>query len=296
MKSKANQKYYHLMLFPGMFFLFLFHIIPLGGVIMAFQDFKPIRGILHSEFIGFDNFKQLFILPDFRQIMTNTVVIAVCKIVIGMVAAVAFAVLLNECRNVRLKRMVQTAVYLPHFLSWVILAVMFSNLLSYTGVINSLLGLFGIEPQMFLVNNKWFRTIVILGDVWKEFGYNAVVYVAAMTAIDPGLYEAAQIDGANRWNQIWHITLPAILQTLILMMTLNMGQIMNAGFDEVFNLYSPLVYETGDIIDTYVYRVGLTNMQYSFGTAVGMFKSVISFLLLTLSYKLADRFAGYRIF
>lgn len=170
MKSKANQKYYHLMLFPGMFFLFLFHIIPLGGVIMAFQDFKPIRGILHSEFIGFDNFKQLFILPDFRQIMTNTVVIAVCKIVIGMVAAVAFAVLLNECRNVRLKRMVQTAVYLPHFLSWVILAVMFSNLLSYTGVINSLLGLFGIEPQMFLVNNKWFRTIVILGDVWKEFG------------------------------------------------------------------------------------------------------------------------------
>ena len=173
---------------------------------------------------------------------------------------------------------------------------MFSNLLSYTGVINSLLGLFGIEPQMFLVNNKWFRTIVILGDVWKEFGYNAVVYVAAMTAIDPGLYEAAQIDGANRWNQIWHITLPAILPTLILMMTLNMGQIMNAGFDEVFNLYSPLVYETGDIIDTYVYRVGLTNMQYSFGTAVGMFKSVISFLLLTLSYKLADRFAGYRIF
>lgn len=270
--------------------------MPLGGVVIAFQNFKPVKGIFGSQFVGLDNFRRLFYLPDFWQILENTLLIAVGKIGMGMLMAVVFAVLLNECRSTVLKRLVQTSVYLPHFLSWVILAVMFSNLLSYGGVVNRFLGLFGMEPQMFLVSNKWFRSIAVLGDVWKEFGYNAVVYVAAMTSIDPGLYEAAKIDGANRWDRIWHITIPSILPTIILMMTLNMGQIMNAGFDEIFNLYSPLVYETGDIIDTYVYRVGLTNMQYSFGTAVGLFKSVISFILLAGSYKLADKFAGYRIF
>lgn len=295
-KRNATERYYHLMLLPGMAFLFLFHILPLGGVVIAFQNFKPVKGIFGSQFVGLDNFRRLFYLPDFWQILENTLLIAVGKIGMGMLMAVVFAVLLNECRSTVLKRLVQTSVYLPHFLSWVILAVMFSNLLSYGGVVNRFLGLFGMEPQMFLVSNKWFRSIAVLGDVWKEFGYNAVVYVAAMTSIDPGLYEAAKIDGANRWDRIWHITIPSILPTIILMMTLNMGQIMNAGFDEIFNLYSPLVYETGDIIDTYVYRVGLTNMQYSFGTAVGLFKSVISFILLAGSYKLADKFAGYRIF
>lgn len=295
-KRNATERYYHLMLLPGMAFLFLFHIVPLGGVVIAFQNFKPVKGIFGSQFVGLDNFRRLFYLPDFWQILENTLLIAVGKIALGMLMAVVFAVLLNECRSTVLKRLVQTSVYLPHFLSWVILAVMFSNLLSYGGVVNRFLGLFGMEPQMFLVSNKWFRSIAVLGDVWKEFGYNAVVYVAAMTSIDPGLYEAAKIDGANRWDRIWHITIPSILPTIILMMTLNMGQIMNAGFDEIFNLYSPLVYETGDIIDTYVYRVGLTNMQYSFGTAVGLFKSVISFILLAGSYKLADKFAGYRIF
>ena len=295
-KRNVKERYYHLMLLPGMAFLFLFHIVPLGGVVIAFQNFKPVKGIFGSQFVGLDNFRRLFYLPDFWQILENTLLIAVGKIGMGMLMAVVFAVLLNECRSTVLKRLVQTSVYLPHFLSWVILAVMFSNLLSYGGVVNRFLGLFGMEPQMFLVSNKWFRSIAVLGDVWKEFGYNAVVYVAAMTSIDPGLYEAAKIDGANRWDRIWHITIPSILPTIILMMTLNMGQIMNAGFDEIFNLYSPLVYETGDIIDTYVYRVGLTNMQYSFGTAVGLFKSVISFILLAGSYKLADKFAGYRIF
>lgn len=295
-KRNVTERYYHLMLLPGMAFLFLFHIVPLGGVVIAFQNFKPVKGIFGSQFVGLDNFRRLFYLPDFWQILENTLLLAVGKIGMGMLMAVVFAVLLNECRSTVLKRLVQTSVYLPHFLSWVILAVMFSNLLSYGGVVNHFLGLFGMEPQMFLVSNKWFRSIAVLGDVWKEFGYNAVVYVAAMTSIDPGLYEAAKIDGANRWDRIWHITIPSILPTIILMMTLNMGQIMNAGFDEIFNLYSPLVYETGDIIDTYVYRVGLTNMQYSFGTAVGLFKSVISFILLAGSYKLADKFAGYRIF
>lgn len=284
------------MLFPGMIFLILFHLIPMVGIIMAFQNFQPAKGIFGSEWIGLENFRRIFLLPDSRQIIGNTVIIAVSKLVLGTIAAVVFALLLNECRNIVLKRIVQTSVYLPHFLSWVILAVMFSNLFSYTGVVNQVAGLFGAEPTMFLVSNKWFRPIVILGDVWKEFGYNSIIYVAAMTGIDPTLYEAGSIDGATRMQKILHITLPGILPTIVLMATLNMGQVLNAGFDQILNLYSPLVYETGDIIDTYVYRVGLLGLQYSFGTAVGLFKSVISFALLVISYRLADKFAGYRIF
>ncbi len=296
MKNKVHDRYYHLMLLPGMILLIIFHIIPMGGLIMAFQNFKPIKGIFGSEFIGLKMFKHFLALPDFKQILFNTLFIAVGKILIGMIIAILFALLLNECKNVKYKRFIQTSVYLPHFLSWVILAVIFSNFLSYGGNLNRLLSLFGVESKMFLVDNDYFRTIVILTDVWKEFGYNAIVYVAAMTAINPSLYEAARIDGANKFQEILNITLPGILVTIVLMLTLNIGHIFDAGFDQIFNLYSPLVYETGDIIDTYVYRVGLTSRQYSLGTAVGLFKSVISFILLTTSYKLADKYAGYKLF
>ncbi|WP_419014580.1 ABC transporter permease [Hominenteromicrobium sp.] len=284
------------MLFPGMIFLVIFSIIPMFGIVMAFQNFVPAKGIFGSKFVGLAQFQRLFMLPDFRQILENTLIIALSKIIIGTLLAIVFAVLLNECRNVRYKRFIQTAVYLPHFLSWVILAVMFSNIFSYTGIINQLITALGGEPVMFMISNTWFRPIIIGTDVWKEFGYNAVIYVAAMTSIDPSLYEAADIDGAGRWKKIMHITLPGILPTIILMGTLSIGNVLNAGFDQVFNMYSPLVYRTGDIIDTYVYREGLANIQYSFATAVGLFKSIISFALLTTAYKLADKFCGYRIF
>ena len=284
------------MLLPGMIFLVIFSIIPMFGIVMAFQNFVPAKGIFGSKFVGLAQFRRLFMLPDFRQILENTLIIALSKIIVGTLLAIVFAVLLNECRNVRYKRFIQTAVYLPHFLSWVILAVMFSNIFSYTGIINQLVTALGGEPVMFMISNTWFRPIIIGTDVWKEFGYNAVIYVAAMTSIDPSLYEAADIDGAGRWKKIMHITLPGILPTIILMGTLSIGNVLNAGFDQVFNMYSPLVYRTGDIIDTYVYREGLVNIQYSFATAVGLFKSIISFALLTTAYKLADKFCGYRIF
>lgn len=279
-----------------MIFLVIFSIIPMFGIVMAFQNFVPAKGIFGSKFVGLAQFQRLFMLPDFRQILENTLIIALSKIIIGTLLAIVFAVLLNECRNVRYKRFIQTAVYLPHFLSWVILAVMFSNIFSYTGIINQLITALGGEPVMFMISNTWFRPIIIGTDVWKEFGYNAVIYVAAMTSIDPSLYEAADIDGAGRWKKIMHITLPGILPTIILMGTLSIGNVLNAGFDQVFNMYSPLVYRTGDIIDTYVYREGLVNIQYSFATAVGLFKSIISVALLTTAYKLADKFCGYRIF
>lgn len=296
MYNKKNARYYHVMLLPGMIFLVIFSIIPMFGIVMAFQNFVPAKGIFDSKFVGLAQFRRLFMLPDFRQILENTLIIALSKIIVGTLLAIVFAVLLNECRNVRYKRFIQTAVYLPHFLSWVILAVMFSNIFSYTGIINQLVTALGGEPVMFMISNTWFRPIIIGTDVWKEFGYNAVIYVAAMTSIDPSLYEAADIDGAGRWKKIMHITLPGILPTIILMGTLSIGNVLNAGFDQVFNMYSPLVYRTGDIIDTYVYREGLVNIQYSFATAVGLFKSIISFALLTTAYKLADKFCGYRIF
>lgn len=294
--TSRSQLPYHLMLAPGMLFLLLFHIVPLGGLIMAFQNYVPIKGLLGSDFVGLKNFQRLFRLPTFWNVLKNTVVISVSKLVLVTLAAIVFALLLNECRNLKFKRIVQTTVYLPHFLSWVILAVMFSNLFSYTGIINQLAGLFGREPEMFMISNQWFRKILIGGEVWKEFGYSAIVYVAAMTNIDPTLYEAAGMDGANRLKKILYITLPGIVPTIVLMTTLNMGKILSGGFDQVFNLYSPLVYQTGDIIDTYVYRMGLVDLQYSNGTAVGLFKSLISFVLLVVSYKLADKFVGYRVF
>jgi putative aldouronate transport system permease protein len=295
-RRRHKQWPYHLMMLPGMVFLILFHLVPMGGLMMAFQDFMPIKGLFGSKFVGLKNFERLFKLPTFWRVLRNTLVISVGKLVLVMVASVVFALLLNECRHIKYKRIIQTTVYLPHFLSWVILAVMFSNIFSFTGIVSQIVQLFGGEATMFMISNDWFRKILIGGEVWKEFGYGAIVYVAAITSIDPTLYEAAGIDGAGRWKKMWYVTLPSIIPTIVLMTTLNIGKLLKGGFDQVFNLYSPLVYETGDIIDTYVYRMGLVDLQYSNGTAVGLFQSLIGFLLLVIAYKLADKLVGYRPF
>ena len=295
-RRRHKQWPYHLMMLPGMVFLILFHLVPMGGLMMAFQDFMPIKGLFGSKFVGLKNFERLFKLPTFWRVLRNTLVISVGKLVLVMVASVVFALLLNECRHIKYKRFIQTTVYLPHFLSWVILAVMFSNIFSFTGIVSQIVQLFGGEATMFMISNDWFRKILIGGEVWKEFGYGAIVYVAAITSIDPTLYEAAGIDGAGRWKKMWYVTLPSIIPTIVLMTTLNIGKLLKGGFDQVFNLYSPLVYETGDIIDTYVYRMGLVDLQYSNGTAVGLFQSLIGFLLLVIAYKLADKLVGYRPF
>ncbi|WP_148411411.1 ABC transporter permease [Murimonas intestini] len=296
MKKKKHTLPYHLMLMPGMVFLLIFSIVPMFGAVIAFQKFEPVKGILGSQFVGLANFKRLFLIPDSKQIIFNTVYIAVFKMLLNIIVPLFFAVVLNECRRKIFKRCVQTIVYLPNFLSWVIVAVMLGNMFGPNGFINSILGMFGHEPILFLASNTWFRPLIIGSDVWKGFGYGAIVYLAAIMNIDTSLYEAADIDGASRMQKITKITVPLIMPTVILMATLSLGNVLNAGFDQIFNLYSPLVYETGDIIDTYVYRMGLVQLQYSFGTAVGLLKSVVSFVLIVLSYKLADRFAGYRIF
>ena len=263
---------------------------------MAFQNYKPWLGIRGSEFIGMENFKQIFMFKESYQAIINTLIIAVAKIICGLVVPIAMALLLNEVRHAGLKKGIQTLVYLPHFLSWITVAGMLRDILGLDGIVNSFLQKLGVDPIFFLGEAGMFRQIVVISDVWKGFGFGMIVYLAAISNIDQNLYEAAEMDGANRWQQTIHITLTGILPMIIVMATLSLGNVLNAGFDQVFNLYSPLTYSTGDIIDTYVYRQSLVNGQYSFGTAVGLFKSGVGLLLTAIAYKLAYKFAGYRIF
>ncbi|MFS0723022.1 ABC transporter permease [Paenibacillus sp. 1P07SE] len=286
------------MVLPALIFLILFAYLPMGGLVMAFQDFKPWLGLTGSEWVGLDQFRYLFEREDSLQVIWNTLVIAVFKMVLNLLAPFVFAILLNEVRKQLLKRFVQTLVYLPHFLSWVILGGILTDLLSTEGgLVNRVLsGVFGIEPIFFLGNGDWFRFTVIVSDVWKEFGFGTVVFLAALAGVNPALYEAAEVDGANRWKQTLHITIPAMLPIAIVVGTLALGNVLNAGFDQIFNLYNPLVYAKGDIIDTFVYRAAILNGEMGFGTAIGLFKSVISFILVVISYRMAYKMANYRIF
>lgn len=296
MKQKKVQLSYHLMMAPAMIFLVIFSIIPMFGVIMAFQSYVPAKGILHSKWVGLDNFKYMFSLPDCGQIFQNTLIIAIAKIVFGTIAAVLFSLLLNEIRVKWFKKSVQTIVYLPNFLSWVVLSTIILNIFSISGPINGILGTFGIEPILFMGSNTWFRSMLIGTDVWKGFGYGSIIYLAALTGIDPTLYEAASVDGASRFKQLLNITLPSLVPTIIVMTALNLGNILNAGFDQIYTLYNPLVYQTSDVIDTYVYRVGLIQRQYSLATAVGLLKSVVSFILIVSANEMSKKLTNQRIF
>ena len=238
----------------------------------------------------------MILLGDVKQVFFNTVYIAVSKIILNLIVPLVFALLLNEVRHIKFKKAVQTIVYMPHFLSWVILAGILMNIFAYDGPVNALRQLFGSEPFLFFGDAGAFPQIIIWSDVWKEFGYNAVIYLAAITGIDQSLYEAAAIDGAGRWKQTLHVTIPGIKTTIILLSVLALGNVLNAGFDQVFNLYNSSVYSTGDILDTWVYRAGLRNFQYSLATAVGLLKSAMGFVLITVSYWLAKKFANYTIF
>ncbi len=293
---QSQESMFNLMMLPGMLFLLIFSYIPMVGIVMAFQDFSAGKGIFGSPFVGLKHFKYMFSLPDIWKIIRNTLTIAIGKMLITTLMAVIFAILLNEIRVRFLKRTVQTVVYLPHFLSWVILASIVVNLFSLDGSVNQVLGKLGFEQCNFLGNNTTFQPLLILTDVWKEFGYASIVYLAAITSIDPGLYEAASIDGASWWQRTWHVTLPGMLTVILLMSVMNIANVLNAGFDQVYNLYNPMVYETGDIIDTYVYRMGLLNHQYSFSTAVGLFKSVVGMVLMIGVNEASKKFTDARIF
>jgi len=287
----------HIMLFPAVGLLLVYSYIPLFGNVMAFQRFRPNLGFLRSEWIGLANFRYILALPDTMQVLWNTFFIAIMKIIAGIIIPVVVALLLNELRNIRYKRIVQTVIYFPYFLSWVVLSGIFIDLLSPSqGIIGRAFIAMGLEPIFFLGNAQIFPYTMAATESWKSFGFGTIVYLAALTGIDPNLYEASEIDGANRWKQTLHITLPGLRPIVLLMSVLAMGNVLNAGFDQIFNLYSPQVYSTGDILDTLVYRLGLVDAQYGVATAVGLFKSLISFVMLTISYIIAYKYTDYRVF
>ena len=287
---------YYLMILPGLILLFAFTFVPLIYSVIAFQKFNPALGIQGSPWVGLDNITYMFSQRDARQVFTNTIFIASMKMIFVLITAVVVALLLNEVRVLRIQRSVQTMIYLPHFLSWVILAGILRTILARDGMINDILGVFGVAPVYFLGQPAIFPWVIILSDVWKEFGFETIVYLAALTAIDPTLYEVAELDGASRTEKMRYVSLPSITPVIVLVGCLSIGNVLNAGFDQIFNLYSPIVYSTGDIIDTYVYRIGLIQGQYSLGTAVGLFKTVVALILIGVSYWAANKFANYKIF
>ncbi|OME74980.1 protein lplB [Paenibacillus sp. FSL A5-0031] len=301
-RAKTKHKYkqpwmLHFMVLPAVLSVFIFSYIPMTGIMMAFQDYKASLGMMGSPWVGLKHFEYMFQNDYFLQITWNTLFFACSKIVLNLIIPFIFALLLNEVRNMGLKRSIQTLVYLPHFLSWVTLSGILIDMLAQTGIINQFISnVFGIKPIFFLGDGAWFRFTIIFSDVWKEFGFNTIIFLAALAGINPALYEAAEVDGAGRIKQTTHITIPSLIPIAIVVATLALGNVLNANFDQVFNLYSPLIYQQGDIIDTFVYREGLLSGQFSFATAVGLFKSMISLILIVISYRLAYKFAGYRIF
>ena len=286
----------YIMILPALVVLLVFSYFPMYGLVIAFQDYKPLRGVTGSPWVGFKHFQALWRLPEFPLLLRNTLVISLGKIFWTQLFALVFALGLNEIRGRYFKRTVQTLVYLPHFLSWIILGGLFLDILSLNGIVNRFLQSLGLEPISFFGRKEIFQPLLIGTHVWKEFGWSAIIYLAALTNVDPLLHEAAAIDGAGRWKRALHVTLPGILPAVLLVGALSLGNILNAGFEQVLVLYNPAVRGTGEVIETFVYRKGLEQAQYSLATAVGLFNSVLGLILILLSRWLADRFAGYRIF
>ena len=287
---------FYLMLIPGVTFLIIFSYLPMFGLVMAFQDFTPLRSFKNSPWVGLKNFRDMLALPTFWNVVGNTLSISIAKIILRLLVPLILALLLNEVVHHKFMRMAQTVFFLPYFLSWAVMGGVLRNLFQYDGMVNELLGRIGIDPIMFLGSNTWFPIIIILSDVWKDMGYNMIIFLAAITGFDTALNESAALDGDNRWQQIWHITLPTIRPIVVMLLVLSLGSVLSAGMEQIMLLYNPMVYKSSDIIDTLVYRLGLVNHQWSLSTAVGMMKSVVSFILVVISYRIASKHFDYQVF
>ena len=284
-----------LMLLPVIIYYIVFHYAPMYGVIIAFKNYSFSRGIIGSPWAGLANFKRMFASASFFEVFRNTLLISFYKLITGFPAPVVFAILLNELKNAKFKKTVQTISYLPHFLSWVILGGMFIQLLALSGPVNIMLSKHGISPVYFLGDVKYFRSVLVVTSLWKSIGWGSIIYLAALTGIDPQLYEAAKIDGAGKFKQILHVTLPALVPVITIMFIFSVGSIINDDFDQIFNLYNEAVYSVGDVISTYNYRIGLLNSEYSYSTAVGLFKNIISVVLIVSTNFIAKKYNDYGI-
>lgn len=279
----------YVMALPVIAYYLLFHYGPMYGLQIAFKDFSTVKGIWGSPWVGFRHFESFFNGIYFWRLIKNTILINVYELLFGFPAAIVLALLLNEIRNSMFKRVVQTISYLPHFISIVVVAGMMVDFLGRTGLINQIIASFGIEPIDFLKEASWFRFLFVSSGIWQGIGWGSIIYLAAMATIDPTLYEAARMDGANRWKQTLHITIPGIMPTIVILFILNMGNMLSVGSEKVLLLYNPLTYETGDVISTYVYRKGVLEASYSFTAAVGLFNSVVSFILIVSANSISKR-------
>lgn len=296
-KNLAKYKWVYFMMIPGLIYFLLFRYQALWNAQIAFKDFKPLLGVFDSPFVGFKHFLTFFDSFYFEQLIGNTIFFSVGKLILGMPMAILLAICLYESAFKRFSSFVQTITYMPHFLSWVImLGILLVMLSPGEGFINDIIKAAGGTPIAFLTTPKFFRWVVIFSDIWKETGWSTILYLAALMAIDPTLFEAAAVDGASRLQRIWNISLPGILPTIVVVTLLRLGSILDAGFHQIFVLYSLPVYSVGDILDTWVYRQGVLEFQFSLATAVGLFKGTIGLILVLVSNKLAKRFAGSGIY
>lgn len=293
-RSIKKNKALLIMLIPGLIYYIIFCYMPMYGLTISFKDFRILDGINASPWVGLKYYKMAFETSEFWRVFNNTLIISGLKLLINFPAPIILALLLNELRNMKFKKVVQTVSYLPHFLSWVVLAGVVQSLLSpSTGPINGILTSLGLDPIYFVADKEWFRPILVLTSLWKEVGWGSIIYLAALSSVDVELYEAAMLDGANRFQQTIHITLPSISNVIVIMFIFAVGGIVKDDFDQIFNLYTPAVYSVGDVLSTYVYRVGLEGMQYSYSTAIGFFKNIIAFTLILITNYLSGKFSDY---
>lgn len=291
--SLWRDRYLYLLLVPVITYYIIFKYIPMYGLVIAFKDFSIFKGIFNSPWVGLKHFNNFFQSRDFVIILKNTLVLNLYSLIFGFPGPIILALMLNEVKHLFFKKTIQTIVYLPHFISWIVIGGIITNLLSpSSGFINQIIKwVTGGKSIFFLTNPSWWRFVYIFSGIWKEIGWGAIIYLASLMSIDPELYEAAMIDGANKWKQIWHISIPGISTTIAILFILRLGNLLDIGFEHVFVLYNPLVYNVSDVISTYVYRKGLQEAKYSFTTAVGLFQSVIGFILVMTANKLSKKYS-----
>ena len=279
----------YLMFLPVLAYYIIFHYLPMYGIIIAFKDFKPMKGIFGSEWVGLAKFTEFLNGPYLWRLVRNTLGINLGMLVFGFPLPILFALILNECRSVKFRKVVQTVTYMPHFVSSVVVCALMIIFCRSTGIITNLLTVFGVPKTNLLAVPRYFKTLYICMNIWQELGWDSIIFFAALTSIDASLYEAATVDGAGRWQQMWHVTLPGIAPTIIILLILRIGNLMSLGWDRIYLLYSEMVYETADVISTYVYRTGLQRMQYSYATAVGLMNSAVNIVLLLSTNALSRR-------
>lgn len=293
LKRMAKYKHIYVILIPTLLFYLIFCYVPMAGNIMAFQKYSITKGIFGSEFVGLKNFKSFLTAYNFWQVLKNTLLINIYDLIFGFPAPIILALLLNEIKNTTFKKTVQTITYMPHFISTVVIASMVLSFVSSEGLINQIREIFGLESISFMIMPQYFRTIYVSSNIWQTIGWGSIIYIAALAGVDQELYEAAVIDGAGRWKQMLHVTLPGITPTIVILLVMRIGQLLSVGYEKIILLYNPTVYETADVISTYVYRRALLEGgNYGYSAAVGMFNSIINFVLLITANRISKRISG----